>query len=168
MSKPPVSLVKLYGDLEFLGGIGDNQKYCFGKKTYINNGWIATFWRAIEGESQDINGIATMESICTDAGEHYNHYKNSITFGPKLLDSIVKARHGLGKCVATYRTLQKLTTATNIEIRAIFLLDNIIPEERKLSEGIIHKPRTDTYSLETQTGAVKSSTTEELDEVELN
>jgi hypothetical protein len=141
-SKPSVALAKLYVDLEYLGGISNNQKYCFGKRTYINNGWIATVYRLIENESQDVNGLSTMESIVTDAGEQYNHYKDDKTFGPKLLDSIVKARHGVFKCATTYRTLQKLTTASNIEVMIVFVLDNIIPDERKLSEGLDFKKRT--------------------------
>lgn len=126
-----------------MAGIGDNQKYCFKKRTYTNNDWIATFYRAFEGESQDISGITFMESICTDAAEHYETYKSHNIFGQKLLDSIVKARHGLSKCSDTYVSLQKLTTASNIKIRAIFLLDNIIPKERKIAEGIIHDRKED-------------------------
>lgn len=139
MAKPPISLTKLYNDLEFLGGIGDNQKYSFGERKYTNNDYFATVFRAFRSESQDVNGILNMENICTDAIEQYKVYIDHKVFGKKLLDSIIKARHGLSRCVTTYRTLQRLTTATNIETRAIFLLDNIIPEDRKISEGIIHK-----------------------------
>lgn len=142
MSKPTVSLAKLYADLEFLGGIGDKQKYSFVDRKYINTDWAAIIYRHYINESQDINGILNMENIATDAVEQYNSYKSDRIFGPKLLDTIVKARHGLSKCAATYKTLQRLTTASNIEIKAIFLLDNIIPENRKIAEGIIHKQRT--------------------------
>lgn len=143
-TKPTVSLSKLYTDLEFLGCIGDNQKYSFVDRKYINNDWLAIIFRHYKQESQDINGIMNMQSIATDAVEQYKANEANVVFGPKLLDSIVKARHGLSKCVATYRTLQRLTTASNIEINAIFLLDNIIPEDRKIEEGIIHKQKIET------------------------
>jgi len=139
MSKPTISLSKLYGDLDFLAGIGDNQKYSFIERKYINNDLFAILFRHYRNESQDINGITNIETICTDAVEQFNFYKDNKIFGPKLLDSIIKARHGLNKCANTYKTLQRLTTASNIEIKGIFLLDNIIPDERKISEGIIHK-----------------------------
>lgn len=165
MSKPTVSLAKLYADLEFLGGIGDKQKYSFVDRKYINTDWVAIIYRHYINESQDVNGILNMENICTDAVEQYNSYKNDRVFGPKLLDTIVKARHGLSKCATTYKTLQRLTTASNIEIKAIFLLDNIIPEHRKELEGITHKKQRST-SIEVHLESGKDNS--DLQEISVN
>lgn len=139
---PPVSLANLFRDLDYLAGIGDSQKYCFVHRTYINNGLFSSIYRAFYAESQDTNGISIMENICIDATQQYERYKNNKTFGKPLLDRIVRARHGLNRCKNTYTSLQKGTTASNIEIR-ILTLDNIIPEQRKIDEGIIHKKEED-------------------------
>ena len=134
---PPVSLSTLYTDLDFLAGISDKQKYCFGGRYYTDPGWIGLLFRLKDNEKQDVNGISKMELICKDAAEQWETYKNNRLFGPTLMNKVIAARHGLQRCVNTYESLQKITTASNIKNRAILLLDNIIPHDRKLREGII-------------------------------
>lgn len=136
-SVAPVSLTNLFTDLDFLAGIQDKQKYCFAKRYYVTLNWLGAIFRIIDSEAQDINGIAVMESICSNAAEQWVTYKSNRTFGPTLLNKIVAARHGLNRCAITYESLQKNVTASNIRSRAILTLDNTIPYERKLKEGII-------------------------------
>lgn len=141
-SVPPISLKNLYDDLDFLGGIKDKQKYSFSKRYYSGLGWADYFWRRIDGENQDINGIAAMESICTNASQQWDVYKNHDVFGSQLLDKMVSARHGLQRCVNTHDSLQKTVSSSSIKNRSILLLDNAIPYERKVREGIILVPDT--------------------------
>lgn len=136
-SVAPISLTNLFTDLDFLAGIQDKQKYCFAKRYYVTLNWLGAIFRILDSEAQDINGIATMEAICTNASEQWTTYKNNKTFGPTLLNKIVAARHGLNKCALTYESLQKNVTASNIRSRAILTLDNTIPYERKIKEGIV-------------------------------
>lgn len=136
---PPESLINLIMNLEFLGGISNNQKYCFVTKQYVPNIWYYSIWRSFLGESQETNGIATMERICRDASEQWNVYRNNNNFRELLLDAIVKSRHGLQRCHDNYLSLQKTQTATSIRLKSIGPLDNLIPEERKITEGIISK-----------------------------
>lgn len=135
----PVSLETLIKNLEFLGQISDNQKYCFITRQHVTNAWYHGLWRTILGESQDINGIAQMKEIAKDAVEQWDRYKEDEDFRDMLLDSIVRARHGLQKCHDNYQKLNKTQTATSIRVSAITPLDKLIPEQRKYDEGIISK-----------------------------
>lgn len=134
---PPVSLKKLYDDLDFLSGIKDRQKYCFSKRYYTNLSWLDYVWRKLDGENQDVNGIAAMETICMDAGQQFETYHKHPIFGIQLLDKMVSARHGLQRCSNTYDSLQRTVTASSIKNRGILLLDNTIPYDRKVREGIV-------------------------------
>lgn len=160
-SVPPVSLSTLYIDLDFLAGINDKQKYCFGGRYYTDPGWIGTFFRLRDNEKQDVNGIAKMESICKDAAEQYETYKCNKIFGPTLLNKIIAARHGLERCVNTYQSNQKVVTASNITNRAILLLDNIIPHERKIKEGIIQPENEEDEKVITKSSEKKIVANEE-------
>lgn len=137
-----ISLQNLYLDLDYLAGINDRQKYNFGTRSYVNDDWFGVFWRKFEGENQDIHGIALMENITKNAAEQWETYKTHRVFGIELLDKMVSARHGLERARKTYSDKQKTNTASNIKIRAINVLDNAIPQERKLSEGIILRAKT--------------------------
>lgn len=139
---PPISLKKLYNDLDFLGGIKDKQKYCFVGRCYVGLGWDGTFWRSWYRESQDIIGISAMESICMDACQQWDTYINHRVFGNQLLDKMVAARHGLQRCADTYYSIQKTIVCDEIKNRAILLLDNTIPYDRKVREGIVLIPDT--------------------------
>lgn len=134
---PPESLLNLILNLEFLGGISNNQKYCFVTKQYVPNKWYFAVWRTFLGESQETNGISMMERICRDATQQWERYKNDKYFSNMLLDAIVKARHGLQKCHDNYISLQKAQTATSIRFSVIGPLDKLIPEDRKYTEGIL-------------------------------
>ena len=134
---PPVSLKNLYDDLDFLGGIKDKQKYSFSKRYYSGLGWSDYFWRRLDGENQDVNGIYAMESICINSVQQWDTYHNHQVFGIQLLDKMVIARHGLQRCVNTHDSLQKTVSSSSIKNRAILLLDNAIPYDRKVKEGII-------------------------------
>lgn len=134
---PPVSLSKLYTDLDFLAGISDKQKYCFGSRYYTDLSWMGIMYRIKDNEKQDVNGISKMELICKDAAEQWETYKNHKIFGYTLLTKIITARHGLQRCVETYESQQRPVTSSNVKNRAILLLDNIIPYDRKIKEGII-------------------------------
>lgn len=133
----PISLQNLFLDLDYLAGINDRQKYCFSSRTYINDDWVGTLWRKWGGENQDIYGIAMMDNIAKNAAEQYVSYEKHRVFGPELLDKMVAARHGLERARKTYAEKQKTNTASNIKIRAINVIDNAIPESRRLSEGIL-------------------------------
>lgn len=37
---PPESLTNLIKNLEYLGGIPDEHKYCFTTRTYVTNSWF--------------------------------------------------------------------------------------------------------------------------------
>lgn len=139
---PPESLNNLILNLEYLGGISNNQKYCFITKTYVPNTWYYGLWRGIMGESQEINGHSTMERYCRDASQQWEIYKNNEDFSDLLLDAIVKARHGIQRCHDNYQTLQKSQIATSIRISVLGPLDKIIPKSRKDEEGIISGSRT--------------------------
>lgn len=134
---PPVSLANLYNDLDFLAGIRDKQKYSFGKRFYTNLDWIGVAYRIRDGEKQDVNGISIMEQICVNASQQWDSYRNNHIFGPELLNKMVAARHGLKRCVDTYESEQKTVSASSIKNRAILLLDNAIPLQRKIKEGIV-------------------------------
>lgn len=137
---PPVSLQNLYNDLDFLAGIKDKQKYSFNKRYYTNLDMMGWVWRKLDGENQEINGISTMESICTNAAQQWDTYKNKKPFGAMLLDKIVAARYGLDRVVKTYDSLQNTVYSSNIRNRGIIILDGVIPEERKIKEGFIPPP----------------------------
>lgn len=140
---PPVSLQNLYVELDYLAGIRDRQKYNFTDRTYVNDDWIGFLWRKWGGENQDIYGISVMENICKNAAEQFIQYKNDEVFGNELLDKMVSARHGLERCRVTYESKQKTNTVSNIKNRGILVLDNAIPIERKLKEGIIIRNKTE-------------------------
>lgn len=140
-SVPPVSLQNLYVELDFLAGIHDNQKYNFSGKYYVNNDWMGFLWRKLDGENQDVYGVACMENICKNAAEQWDTYRDNRIFNVTLLNKIVAARHGLERCRKTYESKQKTHTSSSITNRAILILDGAIPQERKLTEGIILESR---------------------------
>lgn len=145
-SVAPVSLQNLYVDLDYLSGIGNNQKYNFIDRTYINDDWIGYLWRKLGGENQDIYGISIMENICKNAAEQWENYKDNTKFNSILLDKMVAARQGLDRCKSTYEQRHKTSTAGNINNRAIMVLDSAIPLERKIEEGITLQTRGRLYS----------------------
>lgn len=134
---PNTALSSLYDDLDFLGGIMDNQKYCFGKRYYVGLDWYGIFLRMRDSESQDINGSFIMGNICTNTAQQWDVYKDHPVFGKILLDKIIKARHGLARVIKTYKSIQKNVTASSIENKAIIILDNLIPHHIKINEGIL-------------------------------
>jgi hypothetical protein len=146
----PISLQNLFLDLDYLAGIKDRQKYNFTSRSYVNDDWVGFFWRKMEGETQDIHGISAMENITKNAAEQWITYKKHNTFGPELLDKMVDARHGLERARVTYADKQKTNTASNIKIRAIQVLDNAIPESKKLEVGITLKTKTSSEDTDTK------------------
>lgn len=144
---PPVSLLNLYVQLDYLAGIKDRQKYNFTDKTYVNDDWIGFIWRKWGGDNQDIYGISIMANICENAAQQYLVYKENNVFGKELLDKMISARHGLERCRVTYDTKQKTNTVSNIKNKAILVLDNAIPYERKIEEGIILNSKNDSRSI---------------------
>lgn len=110
---------------------------------------------------QSVNGLATMKSIVKNAGEQYEQYSDHKYFGATLLDKIVGARHGLERIAKTYDNVGKNVDASNIRNTAILALDNIIPEDRKISEGICKK-RTHTKSSDDRIDTSSKSTLHEI------
>ena len=147
---PTVSLSNLYTDLDFLAGIQDGQKYCFGKRFYVSMDWVGSLLRTIHNESQSVNGISIMENICTNAAQQYDSYCNNKIFGPTLLKKIIAARHGLSRVVRTYQSIQQNVTASNILNRAILILDNTIPIHIKIKEGIILEENKNSEEIKTE------------------
>lgn len=143
----PESLLDLFTDLDFLAGIADNQKYCFGKRYYAGIDWYGSLLRIRDNESQDVNGIAAMTRICSNASQQLKIYKNNEKYKQSLIKKMVAARHGLSRVVKTYKSFQKHSTAGNIVNRPMMILDYAIPDSIKTSEGIIFEiPQKDNRS----------------------
>lgn len=159
---PTESLQNLFTDLDFLSLAMDGQKPCFKGRYYTNaDSWIGSLFRMKDGEIQSVNGLATMKSIVKNAGEQYGQYSNHKYFGSTLLEKIVGARHGLERIAKTYDNVGKNVDASNIRNTAILALDNIIPEDRKISEGICKK-RTHTKSSDDRIDTSSKSTLHEI------
>lgn len=144
---PTVHLDDLFGRLDFLALALPGQKPCFKGEYYIDKQslyspttWLGPIWRSIDGEKQDVTGNVEITKICTNAAQTYASYKDEDNFGPMLLDKIINARQGLARIAQTYDSIGKRVTASAIRNSGIFILDNIIPHERKILEGIVLPP----------------------------
>ena len=133
---PTESFSVLLTDLGFLARALDGQKPCFKKKYYVTSGsWTGWAYRALDSESQSVNGLAAMISICRRANETYSTYKTDNVHGPKLKTKIIEARKGLDRIRRTYESEGKIIEAENIENQVITLLDNVLPMEDRIREG---------------------------------
>ena len=133
---PNETLRVLLMDLDFLANVMENQKYCFKGKYYVDKySLISMFFRIKDGESQDVNGLSKMGSICKIACETYQQYQSNIHFGPIIINKMIGARKGLERVALTYESLGKIVTAANIRNQGILLLDGAIPKNHRIKEG---------------------------------
>ena len=147
-SIPSESLQKLFNDLDFLSASLTNQKPCFKNRFYVDSdSWIGYFWRRIDGENQANSGNSEINSICRNASENYESYKNNKFFGIILLNKIVEARKGLDRIRNTYKKLNQISTVSSIN-NNILILDNVIPIDRKITEGFLLDTNPDNINYE--------------------
>tara|TARA_Y100001970_G_scaffold291389_1_gene428354 strand:- start:367 stop:930 length:564 start_codon:yes stop_codon:yes gene_type:complete len=134
---PTVHLQNLFNDLDFLGSAKEDEKPCFRDRSYMNkHSWIGTIHRTLNNESQSDVGNGTIYTICLNASQTYDSYKNNKNFGDILLDKIVKARIGLERIARTYESICKSAIARELRNNSILILDSIIPEDRKQKEDL--------------------------------
>jgi hypothetical protein len=129
----------------------EGQKPCFvGKRYYVDkDSYWGTFWRSLYGEKQDVIGNTIMQSICTNAVQSYESNKTNKKFESQLLEKIINARKGLDRIKRTYESCGKITTSNSIG-NYMLILDGVIPEKIKISEGFIKSPNIFTDSTEIQ------------------
>jgi hypothetical protein len=133
---PPESLQNLFNDLDFLSASSVNQKPCFKNRFYVNNDLFGYILRKIDGENQCVNGNSSINSICRNASETYMAIKDNKCFSETLMLKIIEARKGIERIRNTYKNLNHITTVSSIN-NSLFILDNIIPQDRKIKEGFL-------------------------------
>lgn len=147
----PEQLRRIFNDLDFIGGIKDNQKVCFKKRYYVKkDDWFGALWRTLDNECLNITGISEIQSICSITLSIYETYKNDPDYGEIFLDKIVAARKGLMRLMETYKSLGKIVESDAIKNSAIIDFDKMIPIERRIQEGFIVPSRYKT-EFDTQT-----------------
>ena len=135
-----VTTKNLFDDLDFIAGIMDGCKPCFGKRYYVSSdSWVGTFWRTLEGEKQATLGNSKIDEICRNASETYAAIKNG-PYGKTLNEKIIKARIGLTRLVATYESLGKYPIANSIRNSGILVLDELISTADKIKYGFMLNP----------------------------
>lgn len=97
----PASLTTVVLDLNYLGNIGDNEKYFFGDRNYIkNNNYFSRFkryWQCENLQSQ----LKSITNIINNAYICFDQYADNMYYG-HLLESFKKAREGLIRVKNTY------------------------------------------------------------------
>ena len=151
MAKIPENLRLLFLRLDLLAGVGDNQKISFKTNQYFDkdgwNGWYGTFSRTLGGERMEVTGIAEVTSICQVAVELYTMYGKDSSYGKTLLNKIVNARKGLNRLKLTYDSIGKTMAGSSINTSGILVLDSIIPDSRKLTEGFCTSEDNYTFNI---------------------
>jgi len=138
MSEIPQVLLQCFTDLDFISGVGDNEKICFGRRQYVSkDSWSGCFIRFYGNESMETTGVLKLKEICLMSAQCYLTFKNKNNFGDAIMEKIINARKGLTRLKLTYDSIDKTIVGSKINSTCIFILDSVIPYSERKQNGFI-------------------------------